>query len=321
MTGIQRLPSWSLALQGPEYGLLLPASVKLPRSLAYRLAKLRGRFNARYDRDWVSLGLRHRHVVEQAIQGLSQFVPQDLVYSTLVERFETVAREEMEAQALASYGLSYFAIDAETAQAKIAQRPKGRGLVLITAHLETMILGIASLAQAGGPTHFATSMVSSHPQLHNSIKEHFQTKYDGLQKLCTGGGFAPIESGLRYFYKALKRGDMVVVLADSPAPPNSPGFCLPWLGKHRLLAQGALRMAEQTNSLVAAFTCRWNGGNHHSVFLSDIFDLQIQGSERVARNCFAFLESKILERPGRWWASHLLPAYSTCENVFPTSSY
>ena len=312
MTAAQPLPSWSRALQGPEYRWLLSASTKLPRPLAYGLAKLRGRFNARHDRDWASLGLGHRHVVEQTIQGLRQFLPEPLVHPTLMERFETVAREEMEAQALAAYGLDFFSMEAGIAEESIAARPRNRGMVVVTAHIETLILGIASLARAGGATHFVTSQVSSHPQLHPAIREHFQTKYRGLQLLCNGGQFAPVESGLRHFYRALGRGDMVVVLADSPALPSSPGFCLPWLGEHRVLSQGALRMADQTNSLVAAFTCRWNGENRHSVFLSEFFDTQEIGIQNAAGGCYSFLERKILERPGRWWASHLLPAYRLC---------
>lgn len=312
MTAAQPLPSWSRALQGPEYRWFLSASTKLPRPLAYGLAKLRGRFNARHDRDWASLGLGHRHVVDQTIQGLRQFLPEPLVYPTLIERFETVAREEMEARALAAYGVDFFSIKASIAEESIAARPRNRGMVLITAHMETFILGIACLAQAGGTTHLVISEVSSHPQLHPAIREHFQTKYRGLQLHFNGGQFAPVESGLRHFYKALGRGDMVIVLADSPALPNSPGFCLPWLGQHRVLAQGALRMAEQTNSLVAAFTCRWNGGNQHAVSLSNFFDAQEIGMQNVAKECFSFLERRILERPGRWWASHLLPAYRVC---------
>lgn len=311
-TMAEPLPAWSLGLQGPEYRWMVPAMARLPDGVAYALARWRGRFNARHDRDWVSLGLRHRHVAAQAAEGLSLLLPQAAVAQALRERFMTVAREEMEARALDRYGLAHFDVDARDALDRLQQRPRDRGMVLMTAHLETFVLGIAALAQRGEVVHPVMSEVSADPRLHGAIRQHFERKYAGLQRHLNGGQLAPAETSMRHFYRALARGETVVVLCDSPAPQGSPCVCVPWLGAHRQLAQGALRLAASSGSMLAAFACHWHGGRRHSVHLSGLLDPQHLALQQCADQTFAFLGQHIMHNPGRWWASHLLPLCSPC---------
>lgn len=308
MTTPEPLPAWSLALQGPEYRGLLPALSALPDAIAYRIAHARGRFNARHDRDWVSLGLRHRHIAGEAARGCAMFVPPEQVAAVVRERFETVSREEMEARALDVRGLAHFDIDARDALETLGRRPRDRGIVLVTSHHETFVLGIAALAMRGEVIHPVKSLVTADPRLHPAVRDHFERKYSGLQRHLNGGELAPAETSMRHFYRALARREAVVVLVDAPAPPEGPSVVVPWLGAHRHLAQGAFRMAEASGSLLAAFGCRWHGGRRHTVSLSGIVDARDLGAQQAAMHAFAFLERGILERPGRWWASHLLPA-------------
>lgn len=302
------LPAWSLALQGPEYRWLLPAMAWLPEDIAYALARRRGRFNARHDRDWVSLGLRQRHVAGRVAEGFGMFLSPDQAQAATVERFETVAREEMESRALTRFGLSHFEVDAAQPLATLARRPRDRGIVLVTAHLETFVLGIAALGQQGEVVHTVTSTVSDDSRLHPAIRQHFALKYLGLRRHANGGDTPEAETSMRHFYRALARREAVVVLCDAPAPAGGPALQVPWLGAPRSMAQGAFRMAQATGSVLAAFACRWQGGNRHTVRMSDLLDPGLSGTHPVAEQAFRFLERCILERPGRWWASHLLPA-------------
>lgn len=307
------LPTWSIRAQGPEYHWLLPALARLPDALAYRAARWRGIFNARHDRDWVSLSLGHRHVAHLAAEGFAEFLPPNAVSGALLDRFETVAREEMEARALHIFGLNHFAVETGDALARLAGRPRHRGLVLITAHLETFVLGIAALASAGERIHAVMSNVSADPRVNNAVREHFRVKYAGLQRHLHGGSLAAAETSMRHFYRALARGEIVVVLADAPAPPGVAGERVTWFGAERQLAQGALRLAQQSGSLLGAFACHHEGARRHSVHLSELHDAQL-GSEQAYAQAFAFLEKHIRYRPGRWWASHLLPA---CAKLLP----
>jgi hypothetical protein len=311
--GPRPLPGWSLALQGPEYDLLLPALSSLPDAIAYRIAHARGRFNARHDRDWVSLGLRHRHVAAQVAEGFGLFLPPAQARAALIERFETVSREEMETRALARLGIDHFLLDAQPALEALAQRPRDRGIVLVTAHHETFLIGIAALGLRGEVVHTVTSTVSGDPRLHPAVRRHFARKYEGLRLHGNGGGTPEVEISMRHFYRALARHEAVVVLCDAPAPPGSPALCVPWMGAHRHMAQGAFRLAEATGSLMAAFGCRWQGGRRHAVRLSALLDPKVLGMAGCALQAFGFLEAHLRERPGRWWGSHLLPACAPCD--------
>lgn len=305
------LPLWSRKAQAPEYGWLVPAMAHLPDMLAYPLARWRGALNARYDRDWVSLSLGHRHVAAMTGQGLAQILPPEQVGAAVRERFETVAREEMEARALQLYGLGHFQVEAAQALATLASRPEGQGLVLVTPHLETFVLGIAALASRGTRIHPVMSSVSEDPRVPPAIRAHFRLKYSGLERHLQGGRLASAENSMRYFYRVLSQGDVVVVIADAPAPPDSPGVCLPFMGARRKVAQGALRLATQSGSLLAAFACHAHGGRRHSVAMSELWDPKKDATAAYTQ-AFAFMEQHIRMNPGRWWASHLLPLYARC---------
>lgn len=298
-------------MQAAEYGYLLPALTRMPDALSYPISRWRGRWNANLDRDWVSLSLGHRHVAALAKQGYAQFLPPGQVEGALVERFETVAREEMESRALQMHGLGHFRIDAAEALQCLAHRPKDRGLVLVTAHLETFVLGIASLASGGERIHAVMSNVSEDPRVALAVRAHFRLKYSGLERHLQGGRLADAETSMRYFYRVLAQGDVVVVLADAPAPAGGEGICVPWMGQHRLVAQGALRLATQTNSLLAAFACHATGARRHSVTLSAMMEPRSNAQACYAQ-AFAFMEQHIRMNPGRWWASHLLPLTIAC---------
>ena len=71
----QRHAAWSLRIQEAEYSALLPTLARIPTALAYAVAHWRGRFNARFDRDWVSLALGHRHVADLSAAGYAEFHP------------------------------------------------------------------------------------------------------------------------------------------------------------------------------------------------------------------------------------------------------
>lgn len=305
-------PAWSLALQGPEYRWALPILSSLPTSTAYKLALWRGQFNTRHDRDWVSLGLRHRHVAAQTASGLAEWLAPEQIDALVIERFETVSREEMECRALDRFGLQWFDIDANAALERLTQRPRGRGVVLLTAHLETFVLGIAALAQCGEVIHPVMSRVSADSRLHPAVRNHFIRKYAGLQRHLNGGTLANAEDSMRHFYRALARDEAVVVLCDAPAPSGSRQLCVPWVDGRRAMAQGAMRMAQACGSAVGAFACEWRGGRRHAVHLSPLMELPALGLDQCAVHAYEFLARHIRNRPGRWWASHLLPACTPC---------
>lgn len=303
---------WSQALQGPEFRVLLPAMGWLPLEWAYNLADWRGRLNTRYDRDWVSLALGRSHISPLTKQGLEEIIPASQIPAALEERYRTLAREEFETRILAKYGLTRFDIDADAALTQLANRPPNRGLLLLTTHFETFMLGVAALASRGEKIHLVISEVSNDPRLHPAIRHHFQNKYTGLERLLNGGKLLEIEHHQRHYYKALKAGEVVVILADAPALSADTGVWLPWMGQLRAVAQGALRLGKSTNSMIGAFACHHLGLNRHQVVLSPLQDTRsdnISATEEAHTAAFSFLEKHMRQNPGRWWGVHLLPYY------------
>ncbi len=319
------IPPWSQRLQGLDYRWLLPAIGALPPALRQRAMQARGAFNARHDRDWVSLALGHTHIAPQSAAGYGLFNPAEQVADLVRQRFETVAREEVECRLLARRGLSHFQVDAADALARLAQRPRDRGLVLVTAHLDTFVIAIAALAATGEVVHPVMSSISADPRLHPAVREHFAAKYEGLQRHLNGGQLADAETQMRHFYKALARKEIVVVIADAPAPATpggatADGLWLPWLGAQRLFAQGALRLALRCGAALGAFVCDSTAPGKHRVHLSP---LQIQDPNELlqknehsalthwAQTPYFMLQQHILAQPGRWWAAHLLPFFAS----------
>lgn len=303
------LPAWSLRLQNLEYERALPLLARLPSPAAYALARWRGQFNARLDRDWVSMALGHRHVAHLTAQGYREFIPEADVARALAERFETVSREELEARWLERLGLAYFDVEARAALERLAARPTGRGLVLLTSHFETFILGIAALAQRGERLHPMMSSVSADERLARGVRNHFTLKYAGLERHLNGGRLASAETQMRHLYRALQAGEIVVVIADAPGSAEA-GLPLPWLGQVRSVAQGALRLAQATGSAMGAFMCNHLGGRRHAVALSAIeMDLVDEPGLKSVSSVYEFMEQHIRRNPGRWWSAHLLGSY------------
>ena len=306
-------------LQGWEFEGLVPALAALAawpgllgapgRRAAYALADARGRVNARFDRDWVSLALQRPHVSAMTRAALAALLPAGApIEPALRERYQTLAREEFETRLLARRGLAPFALQADAAMQQLAERPAGCGLLLLTAHFETFMLGVAQLAAQGERVHLVISRVSSDPRLHPAIRAHFAKKYAGIERLLHGGRLLEIEDHQRHYYRALKAGEVVVILADAPALSPEAGVWLPWMGQTRAVAQGALRLAASTGSALGGFACHHLGGHRHALALSPLFPPG-PGLEQAHEQVFAFLERHIRQAPARWWGMHLLPDY------------
>lgn len=303
--------SFSRWLQGPEYDFFLPALGRLPQRLAYALAHWRGRVNGRHDRDWVSLAHSRPHVARQTRLALAELVPAGQIEAALHERYRTLAREEFETRLLARRGLQPFSVQAEAALEALAQRPAGCGLLLLTTHFETFMVGVAALAARGERVHLVISSVTADPRLHPSIRRHFRLKYEGVERLLNGGRLLEIESHSRHYYRALKAGEVVVMLCDAPALSPETGVWLPWMGQRRAVAQGALRMVAGTRCALGGFACHYLGGNRHALELSPLHPPAADGVGQHASHAavFAFLEQHIQRAPARWWGMHLLPHY------------
>lgn len=301
---------WIAGLHWLDYALALPLLARLPLSLGYRLAALRGQLNARVGRDWRSVALGTRHVTRQATLAYRElFAEADAAaIKALVDaRYRNESREEFEGRLIAAHRVHElhpeFGNDPLLQQCREAARA-GRGVVLLTPHFESFVLGIVFLARAGIRLNAMSSRVTHDPAVAPAVSRHFVAKYRGMEHYLNGGQVVDRELGLRPFYKMLERGEGLVILADAPAVAGGVTITPQFLGGARPLSGGALRLAQRTDSLFGAFVCKYAGRQRYR--LEGTALLPARQPEALAA-AYDFLAAQIMAHPGGWWASDILP--------------
>ena len=291
-----------------DFAWILPLIARLPLPLAYALSGLRGRINAISGRDWRSVALGLRHIRRQSLLGyalLPGAAPAAQRARWCRQRFETEARDELEAQWVAAGRLDRLKCSFVPADAPALCARRERGLVLLTPHFDSFYLGIAFLAQASGARiNSMSSAVSRDPRVDPAVSRHFEQKYRGLEHYLHGGQVPDMEIGLRPFYRMLERRETLVVLGDAPVLPNGVSMTVDFLGAPRQLAGGALRLAERTDSDLGAYVCRYLGPGRYALEMGPVGPAR---DPETVKRIYQFLSGHILKQPGLWWAADLLP--------------
>jgi lauroyl/myristoyl acyltransferase len=113
-----------------------------------------------------------------------------------------------------------------------------------------------------------------------------------------------IEAGLRPFYRMLQNHETLVVLGDAPVLPNGASMTVDFLGAQRLIAAGALRLAQRSGSDLGGYVCRYLEQGRYELEMCPAGPSD--DPETVGR-IYRFFSAQILAQPGLWWAADLLP--------------
>lgn len=302
---------WRVAHWGHhiDFSWVLPTMARLPLPWAYALAAWRGRFNAWTGRDWRSMALGFRHIRQQSMAGYALFAPNTSARTLrrwCAQRFVTEARDEFEACLLAGGRVDRLHCRHEGSDAAVAGpvAPKrARGLVLLTPHFDSFVLGIAFAARDGATIHAMASAVTQDPRVDKAVQAHFHAKYRGLERYLHGGKVRNMEEGLRPFYRLLEQNETLVVLADSPVLPSGVAMHVDFLGQRRQLAGGPLRLAQQSRSDLGGFLCRMERPGH---YVMQWCEPGPADDPNTLRRIYDMFSQSIAERPGLWWAADLL---------------
>jgi 2-polyprenyl-3-methyl-5-hydroxy-6-metoxy-1,4-benzoquinol methylase len=303
----QRLLWWAAQrAHHVDFAWVLPVLARLPLTLAYRAAHWRGLVNARTGRDWRSMALGRRHIRSQSLAGY-RLLPVPASEETLcawcAERFIVEAREELEAQFVAAGRVNGLSCAFEPSGAALVGHQRSHGLVLLTPHFDSFFLGVAFLARNGAKVNLMSSAVTQQPGVDTAVTRHFFRKYRGLEHYLNGGKVLDMETGLRQFYRLLERGETLVVLGDAPVLPDGVSAQVNFLGANRLVAGGALRMAQRTGSDIGAYVCRHLEHNNYALELGPVGPADEPASIDAV---YAFLGAAIQSNPGHWWGADLL---------------
>lgn len=307
--GRRRRVLWGMVrvLHALDYAVLLPLMARLPLLASYALSGLRGRLKGFTRCDWRSMALEKRHVARQSAAGYRMLFPDapDTLLQALVrERFETESREEFEGRLIVAGRVAQLSCRIYPDEFVQACLRRERGLLLLTPHFDSFMLGIAFLGMAGVKINVMTSAVTNDPRVNPAVSEHFFKKYRGMERMMNGGRMLDREDGIRPFYQMLERGECLVILADAPATAGGAVVTPRFLGAQRRLAGGALRMTRKTGSNLGAFVCRFEAAGRYRVTGGPILD----ADDPLALDAvYGFLSGEILASPGRWWAADMLP--------------
>lgn len=293
-----------------DHRFLLPAISRLPNPWAQRLAIWRGHLHARFGRDWAELAVGSRYICERTRQAYAQIWPASDTQALASERYATVSLEELESHWISSGQFLRRRLLLQPVRDLLARKPADRGLVIITAHFDNVLLGSLGPGLCGARTDVMTTRVVEDARVHPAVQAHFARKYRDATPHLAGGSFVHAETAGTRFHRTLRQGGVVVVVADAPASdPKAPGVWVPWFGAQRRLASGALRIARATNSLMAAMLSVGAGSDTQHWMCHGPLDPWQDNEERgEAAYCeiFHFMETVIRAHPGRWWGAHLL---------------
>jgi len=296
-----------------DYILLLPLLGWLPLSLGYALSAVRGRINALTERDWRSMMMRSRHIARQSASSFQTLIPAadgQQIRDLVRERFTTESREEFEGRLIISGRVTRLHCNIGPAPFVQQCQHRERGLVLLTPHFDSFILGVVFLGRAGIKINLMSSLGDDSSRFNPGVYRHFATKYRSMERYLNGGRVVPMEVGPRPFYQMLARGECVVIVGDVPlAGDNTTGITPLFLGQRRLLSGGAMRMAQKTDSDLGAFVCHFDShgqsGREYTLTGSTIKNAS---DPEALDHAYAFLSEQIMARPGRWWGVDLLTA-------------
>ncbi|TXH37413.1 MAG: hypothetical protein E6Q94_02370, partial [Burkholderiaceae bacterium] len=182
---------------------------------------------------------------------------------------------------------------------------QGKGVVLLTAHFDSLYIGLALLARAGARIHLMATRITSHPQVPPDITRHFDHKIATLDRLLAPGCVARFEDGVRPFVRALRQGDTVMLACDGVGTamerPNPVNF----LGAERLMASGPQFLAEKTGALVALYSCYEDARGVFRIRVSAPMSLADGGLQHA----YSLLQEQLLAMPWRWWAADQMRDY------------
>lgn len=298
--------------QGLDYLWLLPAMARLPHRLGFAAANLRGAFNAWLSRDWRSMSLGYRHTALQTANAYALLTPElspKVISERVAARFVTESRCDFEAYLVNSNRTKGLVCDFDISTLGCYLLDEhSKGLVLLTPHFDSFWLGIVFLghflSNSGRMIQVMSSSVFEDPRVHPGISTHFLDKYLGIERFLNGGKMLHFEDGLRPYYQALERGDILIVLGDAPPIPNGVQMNVDFLGAHRTLAGGAVKIAKKQNSWIGAFVCTSTQMGRYQLDFSPISKINTQGA---VSDAYDFLSAQIYASPEKWWAADLLP--------------
>lgn len=173
---------------------------------------------------------------------------------------------------------------------------KGKGVIIITAHIGNWELGGLVLGRIGYPL---TAVALPHKE--RPVNELFNR-----QRAAGGVTVVPVQSAIRRCLHTLKQNGIVALLADRDF--SATGEAMTFFGKATMLPRGAAMFAYRTHAAVIPMFLTRTDGQRFKVVIHDPLDLPEQcflTDETLFRRYFMkqqalVIEKEILKDPTQW---------------------
>lgn len=292
-----------------DYGYALPLLARLPRWLAWPFVVLRGCSNYVFDFDWRTLSLGHGYVRDPTLDAMSQLEKLSgsgrSVRMLALRRYVCASREEVDCWRLLRIDYGRVPHQIQGLESLLAAQSRGQGLVLLTAHFDSLYIGLALLARAGLRLDVMATRITSDPQVPPAISKHFLHKVQALNTLLVPGKTVYFEDNLRFFIRALQQGDAIVMACDGVSTSENRTDPVEFLGGMHLMASGPQFLAERTGAPIALFSCYEDDQGVFQISISEPTSLADGGLQRA----FSLLEAQVLASPWRWWGADQMRSY------------
>jgi len=276
---------------------IYPILARLPLALAYRLADVLGRRDARHHRD-LRIALRNGFTrvwpellpaaLEQLIAAHARMHAREVLDAFLLDRLSAPQLAGM----VAIRGLEQL----RNAQAQ------GRGVLLAMAHHSRLVLFLAALGAVGVRMGMLTMRINeSNPELLPAERRYLARKVAGLQARI-GGRWLSLGQSMRPLYDGLARGETWIVLFDAHHPDFGKRRAHPFLGGRLNLSIGLERIMARTGARMVYAGVRECGPMRLEGRLVRLPDNPAEAMQRAVVE----LEHDVIRDPAQWWHWNIL---------------
>jgi lauroyl/myristoyl acyltransferase len=298
-------------IQTIDYRILLPTMARMPLALGEHLSGLRGMFQAILDYEWRSMALRQCFVRKNTYEAMSIIMPdagRRKWISATLRRFIHNSREEWQA---CLFGRKVMSTIAQRSQVDSLQdllkfREQGRGLVLVSCHFDSFCMGMVLLGMNGLRVNVVNTSMIEDQRIHPAVRAFFNRKYRAME-YHMGGKMVYHQVDLPFFYRALEKGETVVLMGDIPGSKSN--VFIPFFGRSFRMPLGAWHMAKKTGSVLGAFVCLHQSPGRYRVICLPPKEIDPNSPKNTMEPIYGFLEAWIRKAPERWVAADLLPGY------------
>lgn len=295
-------------LQTIDYGYLLPALAHLPLPAGYLLSMARGAVLFGFDYDWRNYASGENFVRSRTCLAMLDLMPRAGVFKRWIAslmRFVHHSREEWQACLYNTPKMDriHSQCRIEGLDAVFTANRQGRGVVLVSCHVDSFCMGMVLLGMSGIRMNCVNTVRIEDNSIHPRVRTFFQHKYRAMERLMNGR-MAYHETEIEYFYQALDKGQTVALMGDIPGSQSD--IYINFLGHIFRLPLGAWHMAKKTNSLLGGYVCVNQGIGRYRVIGLPPCEIDPQNPERSLRPAYDFLQTWIQKMPQRWISADLL---------------